>query len=50
VNGPEWSSAVGLVRHAFDYRTAAHNGRIDPRGAAVPRLRRLGRFMKKYLF
>ena len=50
VMSPEFSAAVGIVRHAFDYRTAAHNGRVDPRGAAVPRLRRIGRFVKKYFF
>lgn len=29
VQGPEWSAAVGIMRHAFDYRTAERHGRGD---------------------
>lgn len=50
VNAPEWCAAVGIVRHGFDYRTAAQNGRIDPRGPVVSGVRRIGRFVKKYFF
>lgn len=50
VQGPEWTAAVGLVRHAFDYRQAAMNGRIGARGGAVPPLQRVARFVKRYFF
>ncbi|MBI4560160.1 MAG: cell division protein FtsA [Candidatus Hydrogenedentes bacterium] len=48
VNAPEFSAAVGIVRHAFEYRAAARNGRVEPRGPVVSGMRRLGRFVKKY--
>lgn len=46
---PAYTACIGLVRHAFDYRTAAMNGRLDGRGVLTP-LRRVSRFVKKYLF
>ncbi len=48
VKGPEFSAAVGIVRHGFDFRDAARNGRVEPRGPVASRFRRLGRFLRKY--
>ncbi|MDX9974619.1 MAG: cell division protein FtsA [FCB group bacterium] len=48
VNAPEWCTAIGLVHHAFDYRSAARNARGDLRAAA--KLRSIGRFVKRYFF
>ncbi len=48
VQAPEYSAAVGIVRHAFEYRAAARNGRVEPRGAVVSLSRRLARFFKRY--
>ncbi|MBN2310433.1 MAG: cell division protein FtsA [Candidatus Hydrogenedentes bacterium] len=48
VEAPEFSVAVGIVRHAFDYRTAAKEGRVEARGAAASWRRRLVRFFRKY--
>jgi len=45
VQGPEWSAAVGIMRHAFDFRAAERHGRgEDGMG------RRLQRFIGKYFF
>ncbi|MCL4694593.1 MAG: hypothetical protein KJ060_19040, partial [Candidatus Hydrogenedentes bacterium] len=48
VQAPEFSAAIGIVRHALDYRDAARNGRIEPRGPVVSVSRRLMRFFKRY--
>ncbi|MBI5095181.1 MAG: cell division protein FtsA [Candidatus Hydrogenedentes bacterium] len=48
VNSPEFSAAVGIVRHAFEHRAAAKRGRIEPRGPVVSSLRRVGKFLRKY--
>ncbi|MCC6695867.1 MAG: cell division protein FtsA [Candidatus Hydrogenedentes bacterium] len=48
VHSPEFSAAIGIVRHAFEYRTAARNGRVEPRGVVVSLSRRAGRFFKRY--
>lgn len=48
VLAPEYSAAVGIARHAFEYRSAARNGRVEPRGAVVSMSRRLARFIKRY--
>lgn len=50
VNAPEFSAAVGLVRHAFEYRAAAKNGRVEPRGPLVSSFRRMGKIVRKYFF
>ena len=50
VNRPEFSSAVGLVRHAYDYRTAARNGRINDNGVMSKGFRKVGRLFKRYFF
>jgi cell division protein FtsA len=50
VQSPEFSAAVGIVRHAFDYRAAARTGRVDARGGAVSAGRRLAKFFRKYFF
>jgi cell division protein FtsA len=48
VHAPEYSAAVGIARHAFEYRSAARNGRVEPRGAVVSVSRRLARNFKRY--
>jgi len=48
VEAPEFSAAIGIVRHAFEYRSAARNGRIEPRGPMVSVSRRAARFLKRY--
>jgi len=48
VQGPEFSAAVGIARHAFEYRAAAAHGRIEPRGSMVSVSRRAARFLKRY--
>jgi cell division protein FtsA len=50
VCSPEYSAAIGIVRHAYDYRTAVANGRIDGKGPNAGGLRSLGRLFKKYFF
>ena len=47
---PEFSAAAGIVRHAFEYRAAARNGRVEARGPMVSWVRRLTRFLKRYFF
>ncbi len=47
VQTPEFSAAVGIVRHAFYYRSAARNGHMEPQGRAVSMLNRIGRFIKR---
>jgi cell division protein FtsA len=49
-NAPEFSAAVGLVRHAFAYRAALRAGRIEGRGPGGSRFRRLGHAFRKYFF
>ncbi len=48
VKSPEYSGAVGIVRHAFDYRHAVRNGRVEANGAMVSMSRRVGRFFRRY--
>jgi len=48
VEAPEFSPAVGIVRHGFEYRSAARSGRAEPRGGAVAWRKRAARFFKKY--
>ncbi len=50
VNAPEFTAAVGVVRHAFDYRSALRAGRIEDRDSMSSGLRRLGRVIRKYFF
>ena len=50
VKAPEYAAAIGIARHAFAYRTAARNGRVEARGAMVSPFRRAGRFLKRYFF
>lgn len=45
---PEYSTAVGIARHAFQYRAAARDGQIEPRGAGSSVLRRTARFVRRY--
>ena len=45
---PEYAGAVGIVRHAFDYRNAVRNGRVEANGAMVSFSRRMGRFFRRY--
>ncbi len=48
VRSPEYAGAVGIVRHAFDYRNAVRNGRVEANGAMVSFSRRMGRFFRRY--
>jgi cell division protein FtsA len=50
VNAPEFSAAIGIVRHAFEYRAAAQNGRVEPTGPVNAAFRRVSKFFKKYFF
>lgn len=50
VAAPEYSAAIGIIRHAFNYRTAARNGRIEPRNRMAGGLRRMSKALKKYFF
>ncbi len=50
VHSPEFSACVGIIRHAFEYRAAARNGRVEARGAMRSTTRRLAGFFKKYFF
>lgn len=49
-NAPEFAAAVGIIRHAFHYRTAARNGHVEARGAAASAARRVSRFFRRYFF
>lgn len=48
VNCPQFSGAVGLVRHAFRRRAAARNGHLEPPNPAASLARRFARFLKRY--
>ncbi|MCC6796358.1 MAG: cell division protein FtsA [Candidatus Hydrogenedentes bacterium] len=48
VESPEFSAAIGIARHAFEFRAAARHGRIEPRGSMVSVSRRAARFLKRY--
>ena len=44
------AASVGIVRHAFEYRAAARNGRVEARGVMRSHAKRLASFFKKYFF
>ncbi|MFO7975370.1 MAG: cell division FtsA domain-containing protein [Candidatus Hydrogenedentota bacterium] len=50
VKAPEFAAGVGIVRHAFEYRNAARNGRVEARGAMRSSAKRLVGFLRKYFF
>jgi len=50
VSAPEFSAAAGVVRHAFEYRDAVRQGRIEGHGMMGSGLRRVGRVLRKYFF
>lgn len=50
VRAPEFAAGTGIVRHAFEYRNAARNGRVEPRGAMRSNIKRLAGFFQKYFF
>ncbi len=50
INSPEYSGAVGIVRHGFDFRAAARNGRLDARSGVASGARKLGNALRKYFF
>jgi len=50
VQAPEFAASVGIVRHAFEYRAAARNGRVEARGVMRSHAKRLASFFKKYFF
>ena len=47
---PEYSAAIGIARHAFQYRAAARDGHIELRGAGTSMMKRAGRFIRRYFF
>ncbi|GMW01069.1 MAG: cell division protein FtsA [Candidatus Hydrogenedentota bacterium] len=50
VAAPDYTAAVGIVRHAIEHRRAARNGSIGSRGPVGSMSRRIGRFVKRYFF
>lgn len=50
VSAPEYSAAIGIVRHGYEYRTAVANGRIEGKGPNAGGIRSVGRLMRKYFF
>lgn len=50
VEGPEFSACAGIVRHGYEYRAAARNGRVEAKGTARSWFKRSARFFKKYFF
>jgi len=50
VRSPEYSTVVGVVRHALEYRAASRSGRITGNGAVNSFTRRLWQAAKKYYF
>jgi cell division protein FtsA len=48
VKSPEFSAAVGIVRHAFEYRAAARNGRVNGASSTLPWHQRMARLVRKY--
>jgi cell division protein FtsA len=48
--GPEFTAAVGIVRHGFEYRSAARHGRAEAKGPLVSSYRRFLRFLRRYFF
>jgi len=49
VCSPTYSAAIGLVHHAFVYRAAARSGRIDSDGPGIPVMRRMWKFVSRYV-
>jgi len=49
VCSPTYSAAIGLVHHAFVYRAAARSGRIDSDGPGIPAMRRMWKFVSRYV-
>jgi len=47
---PEYSAATGIVRHAFAFREAARNGRVDARGPIAGSVKRVWEGIRKYFF
>ena len=47
---PEYSAATGIVRHAFAFREAARNGRVDSRGPIVGGVKWVWDGIRKYFF
>ncbi len=50
VSSPEYTAAIGIIRHGYEYRTAVANGRVDGKGPNAGGLRSIGRLMRKYFF
>lgn len=50
VQAPDYTAAVGIVRHAFEFRNAVQTGRVEGRGVMRTRWQRILRFFKKYFF
>jgi len=51
VNTPEFAPALGIIRHAFEYRSARRSGRIEiTRGLAGTLLYKLWTAFRKYFF
>jgi len=49
VAAPTYTTAVGVVRHAFAHRAAVRSGQIDADGPGAPVWRRAWRFVSQYL-
>jgi len=51
VNEPTFTSAVGILRHAYDYRMAVRSGRVEiRRGLIGTMVHGVGKFISKYFF
>jgi len=46
--GPEYSGAVGLIRHGFDYRAAVRGGRLRLGAPVVQRAKQIGEALRRY--
>ena len=48
--GPEFSAAVGIARHGFDYRSSTQSGALSADGRIHAYTRKLTTLVKKYFF
>ena len=46
--GPEFSGAIGLLRHGFDYRAAVRGGRLRLSAPVVQRAKQIGEALRRY--
>ncbi len=50
VRSPEFTAAVGIIRHAFEFRTATRNGQSGANGSIVAAVKSLWSGFRKYYF